>query len=394
MPKRSPVTCLNDYRPVALTSIVMKCLETLISNFIQSQLPPKLDPFQFAYKANRSVDDAVSWSLFRASQFLDKNVPNYCRILFVDYSSAFNTISPFKLYDKLITLNFNHSLCRWILDFLLDRSQKVRIGQCFSKSLVLSTGAPQGCILSPMLYSLFTHDCEVNSVNNFMVKYADDTTLGGLIFKDDSMYRDEVNHLVQWCHDNNLELNVQKTKEIIVDFRKNPDKVEPLNTNGSEVEIVDSFKFLGVHISNDLKWVTHVDSIVRKAQQRLFFLRRLRSFGVRQDLLVKFYRAVVESILTLSITVWYGNTTADDRKRLNRVVGTASFIIGRELPALDKLYAARVQKKSRSIISDEFHPANSLFELMRSGKRYRVIRADSNRTRNSFYPSAIRLLND
>ena len=73
-----------------------------------------------------------------------------------------------------------------------------------------------------------------------MVKYADDTTLGGLIFKDDSMYRDEVNHLVQWCHDNNLELNVQKTKEIIVDLRRNPDKVEPLNINGSEVEIVDS----------------------------------------------------------------------------------------------------------------------------------------------------------
>ena len=84
------------------------------------------------------------------------------------------------------------------------------------------------------------------------MKYADDTTLGGLIFKDDSMYRDEVNHLVEWCHVNNLELNVKKTKEIIVDFRRNPDKVEPLNINGFKVEIVDSFKFLGGHISNDL----------------------------------------------------------------------------------------------------------------------------------------------
>ena len=135
VPKRSPVTCLNDYRPVALTSIVMKCLETLISNFIQSQLPPKLDPFQFAYKANRSVDDAVSWSLFRASQFLDKNVPNYCRILFVDYSAAFNTISPFKLYDKLITLNFNHSLCRWILDFYWIAHRRLELVNVFLSHL-------------------------------------------------------------------------------------------------------------------------------------------------------------------------------------------------------------------------------------------------------------------
>ena len=285
-------------------------------------------------------------------------------------------------------------MCRWILDFLLDRSQVVKIGQCFSKSLVLNTGAPQGCILSPMLYSLFTHDCAINSANNFIVKYADDTTLGGLISNDESSYRQEVSNLVQWGQDNNLELNVNKTRELIVDFRRNPSVIQPLSINGSEVEIVDSFKFLGVHISNDLKWVTHVDVIVRKAQQRLFFLRRLRSFRVSQGLLVKFYRAVVESVLTLSIAVWYGNTTVDDRRRLNRVVNTASAIIGCKLPALDKLYASRVLKKSRSIINDDFHPANDLFELMRTGKRYRTIRANSNRTLNSFYPSAVRLVNE
>ena len=126
----------------------MKCFETIVRKFIQRQLPPSLDQFQFAYKANRSINDAISWALFKVSQFLDRSTPNYCRLLFVDYSSAFNTISPFKLYHKLIALDFDPSLCRWILDFLLDRSQVVKVGKNYFKSLVINTGSPQGCNLS------------------------------------------------------------------------------------------------------------------------------------------------------------------------------------------------------------------------------------------------------
>ena len=94
-----------------------------------------------------------------------------------------------------------------------------------------------------------------------------------------------------------LELNVKKTKEVIIDFRGKPTQMAPLLFDGSEVEIVESFKFLGTTIS-DLKWSINVDIIVKKAQQRLF-LRLLRNFRVSQELLVKFYRAVVESVLTL-----------------------------------------------------------------------------------------------
>jgi hypothetical protein len=97
----------------------------------------------------------VSLALFNVTRFLDQKMPNYARLLFIDYSSAFNTISPFKLYDKLTLLGLNVNLCKWVLDFLLDRSQIVRVGNNYSKPLVLNTGTPQGCILSPLLYSLF-----------------------------------------------------------------------------------------------------------------------------------------------------------------------------------------------------------------------------------------------
>ena len=164
--------------------------------------------------------------------------------------------------------------------------------------------------------------------------------------------------------------------------------------NGSEVEIVTQFKFLGVTISNDLKWEINTDQIVIKAQQRLYFMRRLRSFCVSQTLLVNFYRAVVESVLTQSFTVWYGSLTVDDRRRLDRIVRTASLIAGCELPTLDGLYRERVLKRARAIIDDDSHPANNLFTMLPHELRYSSIKTRTNRFLHSFYPTAVRTLNE
>ena len=112
-------------------------------------------------------------------------------------------------------------MCLWILNFLLSRPQVVKIGDNLSSSVTLSTGTPQGCVLSPMLYSLFTYDCLSCHVRTKILKFADDTTVIGLITNSDEFeYRDQVNKLISWCNDNNLELNVNKTKEMIVDFRR------------------------------------------------------------------------------------------------------------------------------------------------------------------------------
>ena len=151
VPKKYTASCLNDYRPIALTSVVMKTLERLVLQFLKSIIDPLLDRFQFAHRENRSVDDAVSLGLVYLLQHLDS--PNiYGRILFVDYSYGFNTIIPSKLFEKMSV-----SVYLWILDFLLNRPQVVKIGGNLSSSLTLSTGTPHGCVLSPMLYSLFTY---------------------------------------------------------------------------------------------------------------------------------------------------------------------------------------------------------------------------------------------
>ncbi len=154
VPKNNKPSCLNDYRPVALTSIVMKVFERLVKSHISPSIPVTLDPLQFAYRPNRSTDDAISHILHSSLTHIDSSNGNFARLLFIDYSSAFNTIVPIKLASKLTGLGLNSSLCDWIQDFLTGRPQVVKVGQFTSNSITLNVGAPQGCVLSPLLYSL------------------------------------------------------------------------------------------------------------------------------------------------------------------------------------------------------------------------------------------------
>ncbi|KAK3566072.1 hypothetical protein QTP86_025244, partial [Hemibagrus guttatus] len=165
VPKKSTASCLNDYHPVAPTPIVMKCFERLVMRHIKTQLPPSLDPFQFAYRPNRSTDDAITTTLHLSLTHLD-NKDTYVRMLFIEFSSAFNTIIPQHLIEKLSLLGLNTSLCNWILDFLTGRPQSVRIGNSLSSTTTLSTGAPQGCVLSPLLFTLLTQQCTVRTTSS------------------------------------------------------------------------------------------------------------------------------------------------------------------------------------------------------------------------------------
>ncbi|KAK3538464.1 hypothetical protein QTP86_003682 [Hemibagrus guttatus] len=249
VPKKTKITGLNDYRPVALTSVVMKSFERLVLSYLKDITDPLLDPLQFAYRANRSVDDAVNMALHFILQHLD-SPGSYARILFVDFSSAFNTIIPALLRDKLFQLNVPDSMCSWITDFLTDRRQFVRLGTHVSDLQHISTGSPQGCVLSPLLFSLYTNGCTSGHQSVKLLKFADDTTLIGLI------------------------------------------------SDGNESA------YRGTTITKELKWAQNISSLTKKAQQRMYFLRQLKKFLLPVKMLVNFYTAIIESVLTSSITVW------------------------------------------------------------------------------------------
>ncbi len=241
----------------------MKSFERLVLAYLKASTEPLLDPLQFAFRANRSVDDAVNMGLHFILKHLDRP-GTYVRILFVDFSSAFNTIIPDTLQNKLTQLSVPTFICQCITSFLTDRQQLVRLGKLSSSTRTISTGAPQGCVLSPLLFSLYTNDCTSKDPTVKLLKFADDTTLIGLIQDgDESAYRQEVKELAVWYSLNNLELNTLKTVEMTMDFRRNPPALPPLTIMNSTVTAVESFRFLGTTISQDLKWDNHIDPLVQ-----------------------------------------------------------------------------------------------------------------------------------
>ncbi len=247
------ITGLNDNRPVALTSVVMKSFERLVLAYLKDITGPLLDPLQFAYRANRSVDNIVKMGLHYILQHLDK-LGKYTRILFVDSSSPFNTVMPDLLSDKLTELSVPTSIFQWITSFLTDRQQLVRLGKLTFRTLTISTGAPQhwsSSVLSPLLFSLYSNECTSKEPSVKLLKFEDDTTVISLIKDgDESAYRQEVEQLAVWCSHNNLELNTLKMiVEMIVDFRRNPPALPPLTIMDSTKAAVESFKFLGTTIS-------------------------------------------------------------------------------------------------------------------------------------------------
>ncbi len=147
----------------------------------------------------------------------------------------------------------------------------------------------------------------------------------------------EVKKLAVWCTLNNLELNTLKT---------------PLTIMNSSVTAVESFRFLGTTISQDLKWDNHIESIDKKAQHRLYSLRQLRKLNLPQELLKQFYSAIIESVPCTSMTVWFSSATKFDLRRLRRVVQTAERIIGTTIPTLRELFLSRVSKRAVKITLD------------------------------------------
>lgn len=114
-------------------------------------------------------------------------------MLFVDFNSVFNTIIPQYLVSKLGPLGLSLPMCNWILDFLTNRPRSVRVGRNTSNTFLLSTGSPQGCVLSPLVFTLMTHDCSARFNTNHIMNYADEPAVVGLIQDNEELaYREEV----------------------------------------------------------------------------------------------------------------------------------------------------------------------------------------------------------
>ena len=391
VPKKPRFQIMNDLRPVALTSIIMKCFERLVLSNLKNSIRDSLDPFQFAYREKRNVEDAIIIFVNNVLKHLEGQ-RKYARCLFIDFSSAFNTIQPHMLTQKLLTYpKINKNMIAWILDFLTSRQQYVKLNNVHSNLISLNTGAPQGCVLSPTLYTMYTNDFKVASSDTKMLKFADDTAIQGLMSTSDDSYFMEIAKFVQWCKVNFLILNVLKTKEIIIDFRILKDVLPPVTIENQIVEIVQNYKYLGLIIDEKLNWRDNSKILLSRLNQRLYFLRRLRSFNFSTQSLKMFYMSIIESIVCFGISCWGSSICMEDKHRIEGIIRKASKIIKSDLNSFDYLYEKFCHKKFINITNDKSHPLCDSFQKSGRSGHFLQPAARTERYLNTFVPSSVRV---
>ena len=164
--------------------------------------------------------------------------------------------------------------------------------------------------------------------------------------------------------------------------------------NGEIVEQVKTYKYLGVHFDPQLQWAPHVEYVCSRISQRLHFLRRLRVHGVNKAVMMMFYRAAIESIVRYAITTWFGNLSIKLKSQLRSLINRAGKIMGSPPPSsMQEIYDDTARRQGLKITRDPNHVLHREFEIMPSGRRYRLPICKLNRFKFSFIPSSIRLLN-
>ena len=198
---------------------------------------------------------------------------------------------------------------------------------------------------------------------------------------------------ISWCDDSFLDLNVSKTQELIIDFRRHKDVPKECIIHNDNVEIVTSYKYLGTIFDDHLKFDVNTECIVKRGQQRMHLLRKLNSFSVRPFILCRFYQAFIESLICFSFICWFHSLTLKDRNSLNSIVKTCSKIIGVKQRDLNSFCNQQILQKAESILNSPGHVLSHEFRLLPSGRRYALPALKTNRFSKSFIPSALKLLN-
>ena len=365
LPKVSKPKQLKDYRPIALTSCLCKSLERLIKSYITTNTVS--DALQFAYKSHRSTQDAVLQLASYVTKFIDARAGNHSRCLFLDFSSAFNTICVAKLVEKLTHLDPN--VTSWISSFLTDRTQYTKFDSDCSRRMTTNTGTPQGTVLSPLLFSIYTDFITSATSNVTVLKYADDTVIIGNIQSDSDfmLYQEEVNRICILCNNSDLLLNPTKTHEMIFTTSRDPPVFPQVFIDNCAIETTDDVLYLGVHIDSKLRFSKQATSVESKCRQRMYILKRFAFYGASEQLLCQLFRSFIESCLLYCLPVYFNNLFDYDKKALRKIYPIANSY-GALVGTLDNRISERFKRYCMLLLHDDDHPFHDFISKLPSGR--------------------------
>jgi hypothetical protein len=392
VPKKDNPIVDNDLRPVALTSVLSKCFEKIVLNIMLEEIGLHTDNNQFAYKKGRSTSDAVLSLTHHVHKHLNTSPSNYARVLYLDFSSAFNTIQSHVLVNALPSFGISAKLQMLILDYLTERKQYVQVKESLSGVRTINTGSPQGCVLSPVLFTLYTDGLRSSDYSCQILKYADDTVIIGLINgNDESIYRNKCNEIVDWCDKNFLTLNVSKTKETIFTNRKEC-QFQGLKLKENYVELVSEYKYLGCIIDKDLRWSSHINFVTKKVSTRMACLRKLKNAGISRNILKVVFTSYIRSVMLYCLECWWTSSSSKDRQKLMRTDKMGMKIAkctSKDVDSLQSIYGMKALKIVQSITKDTSHPLHGEVTFLKHGKRLNIPLCRTTKFKNSALIQAI-----
>ncbi|KAL5266583.1 hypothetical protein ACHWQZ_G003831 [Mnemiopsis leidyi] len=297
--KKGDKGSVENYRPISLTSLVMKVFERCIKTALFSVCEDVLDPRQHGFLNNRScVTQMVPFVHDLATNLNDKIRTD---IIYFDFTKAFDSVSHDLILRKLKEeFKVDGLMLRFIKSYLEGREQQVVIGGQTSSKLPVHSGVPQGSILGPLLFVLFNDMFACISGETDIALYADDTKIWRRItmFSDHHILQNDINNLFDWSVNNNMVFHPNKCKALTIskfrnEFDKFPFNVFIYEINGTCIDYVNSQRDLGVELNNNLNWGSHHSMLVLQASSRLGLLRRTCHFNANVRQKRAFYLAIV-----------------------------------------------------------------------------------------------------
>ena len=336
VPKKGDRSNPSNYRPIALTSTISKVFETLLNAHFLRHLESHslLSDHQYGFRKARSTGDILSYLTHVWSSSLRDYGETFAIAL--DISKAFDRVWHKALLAKLPSFGFSPSLCKLILSFLSNRSISVRVDGASSEPFPISSGVPQGSVLSPTLFLLFINDL-LQSTKNPIHSYADDSTLhssSSFNSPPSAQYRStsrsdhfvslnsDLDRISGWGRQNLVKFNSSKTQFLPISLSTTPSDYN-ITFENSSLDPLESINILGINVTSNLSWKSHIASIAKSASKKLGILFRCRHYFSSEQLL-QLYKGLIRPCMEYCSHVW-GNSPCT--RLLDRVESKAIRLI-------------------------------------------------------------------
>ena len=302
--KKGDKSLASNYRPISLTCILCKVLEHIIASNIAKHLDRQglMYDLQHGFRERRSCETQLAMLIEDLAR--NASLGKQTDIILLDFSKAFDKVNHSKLLWKLHQYGIRGHVLGWIRAYLGSRSQQVVIDGEESESVPVTSGVPQGSVLGPILFLVYINDLP-DEVRSQVRLFADDTALYLTMESEDdsSALQNDLDILSAWESRWDMEFNPSKCQVVHVTGSKGPVNKTNYVLHGQVLESVTSARYLGVDISSNISWKTHVDRITGNANRTLGFIRRnikTKMSKVRE----RAYNSLVRPQLEYASAVW------------------------------------------------------------------------------------------